>query len=106
MPFLKIRLSKFVSVSSLFRHGAVASIDGTRVTLYCFDLCRGRRRDDPPVRINLSVGTFQADHPPDLARARRDQRVGPPHASRDLGIGEEVLDLDTKPTAEPISRTA
>ena len=109
MPFLKMRLSKFVSVSShliRLRRVAVSAIDVTRVTPQCFDLCRGRRRDDPPARIGRSIGMSQADHPPDLARARRHERMVRPSADRDLRVGEEVLDLDTKPTGQPISRAA
>src|SRR5438132_2734651 len=98
MPFLKIRLSKFVAVSSLIRREAVAAIDVTRVTSHCFDLCRGRRRDDPTPRIGLAIGMFQADDPPDLAGARRDERMGGPCPRRDLRVGEQVLHLDTKPT--------
>src|SRR2546430_13728043 len=101
MPFLKMRLSKFVAVSSLF-----ACIDGTRVTPQCLDLCGWRRRGDPPARLGLAIGMFQADDPPDLAGARRHERMGAPSADRHLRVGEEILHLDTKPTAEPIARAA
>ena len=106
MPFLKMRLSKFVVVSSLVRRQAIASIDGKRVTPYRFGLCRGRLRDDPPIGSYRSVGMLQADDPPDLAGAGHDERMRCPGAGRDLRVGEQVLHLDTKPTAEPISRAA
>src|SRR6266566_3071469 len=104
MPFLKMRLSKFVARSSLSHPDSFAAIDGTRVTPQCFDLCRWRRRDDPPSRIGLSIGMFQADDPPDLAGAGHHERMRRPGPGRHLGVGEEVLHLDTKPPGEPVPR--
>src|SRR5438067_9817213 len=106
IPFLKMRLSKFVALSSLSRPYAFAGIDVNGVTLQRFDLCRWWVGKDPARWIGFAIGMFQADHPPDLTGRRCHDRMGLPGPDRHLRVGEEVLHLDTKPTGEPISRTA
>src|SRR2546423_15073395 len=98
ITFLKMRLSKFVTVSSLSRPYAVAGIDVSGVTLQRLDLCRWWLGIDPALRIGFPIGMFQADDPPDLAGRGRDDRMGRSSPKGHLRVGEEVLHLDTKPT--------